>query len=190
MVCSDKMADVCVGIESNVPDLWAYFLLDQILPVSFTQNLFCAALTRIAHVTQDHHRTEPARYFINCLRLAGLLCYLVVLYWTPSTVKTAWFFPTLFTLRVLLFTPYIVDILALQLSPSTSSKSSPTTTKFNQGLLAVLMLAFGSIGSPKREASDVAVTPSSDTSYAAAALSNDMAIGILGGIALFFLHRR
>ena len=37
----------CVGQRRGVPRLWAFFSLSQILPISFTQNLFYIALLRL-----------------------------------------------------------------------------------------------------------------------------------------------
>jgi len=36
--------DCTVGHQAGVPRLWTYFVLDQILPVSFAQHLFCTTL--------------------------------------------------------------------------------------------------------------------------------------------------
>lgn len=179
-----------IGLAANIPNLWAYFVLDQILPVSFTQNLFCAALTRIGNFPLKTHGTEPDQIFISCLRLAGLLCYILTLYWIPLTVNTGQFFLTLFALRILLLIPYVIDCLAYRLWQTSYRNPGFTTESFNKCLVAVLSIVVAHAGVQSGltfKVYEESGAASPKTNYAAAALSNDMVLGFLGGIAFFFL---
>lgn len=170
--------------------MWTYFVLDQILPVSFTQNLFCAALVRASSTSSHVSKPTSTRHTSLLLRSIGLSFYCAALYWIPTTIKTKWFFPTLFALRVLLLTPYLVDHLTLRQQKSARSPSEFTATSFNYFLVALSTVALGSIGAPELKASRQIPTPSSNANYAAAALSNDMMIGFASGLAVLLLARR
>lgn len=179
-----------IGFATNIPSLWTYFILDQILPVSFTQNLFCVALTQTGNVPLQNHRTEPDQILISCLRLAGLLCYILTLYRIPSTVNTEHFFPTLFTLRMLLLMPYFIDSLAYRLWQPSNRSRGFTTETFNKCLVAVLSIVVAHAGFQSGltfKVYEESGAASPKTNYAAAALSNDMVLGFLGGIAFFSL---
>lgn len=178
------------GCAANVPDLWAYFVLDQILPISFTQNLFCLALTQTTNVSFEIHTANHDHHFILCLRLVGLLCYLVALYWIPSMLNTAQFFPILFTLRILLFTPYLVDRLARHLRNTTSSTSNLTTENFHKLLVAISVVAFAHTAFSEPAVYANLRTISMDTNYAVAALSHDMLIGFVSVVSLLLLFRK
>lgn len=177
-----------IGFAADIPNLWAYFILDQILPVSFTQNLFCVALTQTGNIPLKNHRTQHDQILVSCLRLAGLLCYILTLYRIPSTVNTKHFFPTLFTLRMLLLMPYFIDFLAYRLWQPSNRNPGFTTETFNKCLVAVLSIVVAHAGVQSGLTSKVyeelgAASPK--TNYAAAALSNDMVLGFLGGIFIF-----
>lgn len=167
--------------------MWAYFVLDQILPVSFTQNLFCVALTRTMGTPYHIYRVKQDQPFLFCVKLMGLLCYLAALYRIPSTVNTAQFFPTLFTLRVLLFFPYLVEYLANRVQISTSSSPKLTTGNFNKFLVAMTVIVFVHTSrSESRTDAEKETTPL-NANYAAAALSHDLLIGSLGSVTYLLL---
>lgn len=183
------MADARTGHEAGIPILWAYFVLDQILPVSFTQNLFCATLVRASSTPPLDLKMVSTWYAGFFLRLVGLCCYCVALYWIPATIRTAWFLPTLFALRILLLTPYIVDRLACQWQRSASARSRFTTMSFNYCLVALSIVVLSSISVSEVRVSRRVPTTSSNTNYAAAALSNDVVLGLTSGLAIFLLAR-
>ncbi|KAK5541679.1 hypothetical protein LTR23_005768 [Exophiala sp. CCFEE 6169] len=89
-----------------VPHLFTYFLLDQILPVSFAQNLF---LLRMIFREEEEQPIPtaatlyPAAVSLQC---AVALTYLGVVAAAPYSVATRYFFPVLFATRILLFAPY------------------------------------------------------------------------------------
>ena len=91
------------GSKLSVPRLWAYFALDQILPVSFTQNLFL-----IAAQLSSKASSTSMRYPKGTTQFSLLMTYLVCLYSAPRTINTAEFFPVLFATRLLLFLPYLL----------------------------------------------------------------------------------
>jgi hypothetical protein len=79
-------------------------LLDQILPVSLTLNLFCLAL-----LLAPPPKTEKKVYATTpLLQVISLLAYFLSVSQAPVNVGTAWFFPTLLATRALLLAPYFV----------------------------------------------------------------------------------
>ncbi|OCT53539.1 hypothetical protein CLCR_10447 [Cladophialophora carrionii] len=94
------------GFHNSIPHLWAYFLLDQILPVSFTQNMFLLA----THLQDDKKHAEmraldPPSAVMQVL----LVCtYFAVLATAPITVGSDWFIWVLLATRALLFAPFLV----------------------------------------------------------------------------------
>lgn len=100
------------GTKRGVPRLWAYFLLDQILPVSFTQNLFCLALLLTPTL-----KAEKKLYATNTLlQVASILAYFACVSQAPEAIASPWFFPILFATRILLFAPYLILAPSSQLS--------------------------------------------------------------------------
>ena len=103
------LTDYCtLGWRQGVPRLWAFFCLSQVLPVSFTQNLFYLALLRMP---QTKRRVAAPRWPIISLLLAYYVCISVP---SPSAL---WVLPHIFTARLLLCAP-------LFLCGRTSSRSS------------------------------------------------------------------
>jgi hypothetical protein len=92
------------GTKRDIPRLWAYFLLDQVLPVSFTLNLFCVALLLAPPPTTEKklYATTPL------LQILSLLAYFLSVTQAPANVDTPWLLPTLLATRALLFAPYLV----------------------------------------------------------------------------------
>ncbi|KAK5436479.1 hypothetical protein LTR34_002110 [Exophiala xenobiotica] len=99
-----------------VPHLFTYFLLDQILPVSFAQNLFLLRMIFREEEEMEEEEEEeeeqpiptaatlyPAAVSLQC---AVALTYLGVVAAAPYSVATRYFFPVLFATRILLFAPY------------------------------------------------------------------------------------
>jgi hypothetical protein len=92
------------GTKCDIPRLWAYFLLDQILPVSFTLNLFCIAL-----LLAPPPKTEKKIYATSpLLQIVSLLAYFYAVSQAPANVGTPSFLPTVIATRALLFAPYLV----------------------------------------------------------------------------------
>ncbi|SMR57558.1 unnamed protein product [Zymoseptoria tritici ST99CH_3D1] len=69
------------GLRHHIPDLWSFFALAQILPISFTQNLLYLALLRT-----PADRTPPDQVTFPRNKIsAALLAYFVALRWAPSS---------------------------------------------------------------------------------------------------------
>ena len=94
------------GIRRDIPHLWAYFLLDQILPVSFTQNLFL--LTSV--LQRDKEGTSAGKMCPPQVSLQIMVvgAYFALLSTAPSSVGTPWFFPMLLSTRAMLFAPFLL----------------------------------------------------------------------------------
>lgn len=164
--------------------------MDQILPVSFTQNLFCVALVRASATSSHVSKPRSTRHTSVFLRLVGLSCYCAALYWIPTTINTKGFFPTLFALRILLLTPYLVGHLTLRQQKSARPSSEVTAISFNYLLVALSIVALGSIRAPELQALRQVPALSLNANSAAATLSNDMMIGLASGLAVLLLTKR
>ena len=120
------------GTKRDIPRLWAYFLLDQILPVSFTQNLFCLALLLTRPL-----KAEKKLYATNTLlQVVSILAYFLSVSQTPEAVGSPWLLPIMFATRALLFAPYLV------LAPS--SERSWRTPLGRSSARGTLHAAYGS----------------------------------------------
>lgn len=102
------------GTRYQIPHLWAYFVLDQILPISFTQNLFCAAL----FLTQNLPQAASLKGAAPGDQFALTFFYVLGLSIAPTQVDTTAFYAILFGIRGLLFAPYWV------LKPGVRSKTN------------------------------------------------------------------
>ena len=116
------VADIPIaGSRCGVRRLWSYFLLNQILPVSFSQNLFILAL-----IVAPPPKTERKLFAANSkLQVAILLAYFWCVSEAPSAVGTTTFFPIQFAIRALLFSPLPVLAPSLKLSWRTPRGSRP-----------------------------------------------------------------
>ena len=108
------LTECFVGHQFDVKHLWAYFILDQILPVSYTQNLFLIATSLMDTPKSKQPKQAPGLTW----QLAPLLAYMMCLIAAPHCVGTSCFFPVLFLTRFLLFSRMI------ELRPSAKSDSS------------------------------------------------------------------
>ena len=124
------LACECKGMRSQTPRLWVYFAVGQILPVSFSQNLFLIAGELIpgsppgedrddekARPDVQHHASvSPAvsTEKIKIIAIAALFCYHQCLHVAPQTVGSAMLFPVLFATRLLLLSPLFVVWLSKQ----------------------------------------------------------------------------
>ena len=118
------LTECLIGHQLGVKHLWAYFILDQILPVSYTQNLFLIAISLMDLPSSKQLRQAPGL----TRQLAPLLAYMVCLIAMPYCVGTSWFFPVLFLTRFLLFSRMIE--LRPGVKPESSEKSASVTPAF------------------------------------------------------------
>ncbi|KAJ9607150.1 hypothetical protein H2200_008222 [Cladophialophora chaetospira] len=94
------------GARHSIPHLWAYFLLDQILPVSFTQNVFCLALLMRREKSDTTLRTlNPSSPGLQVLLVTTLVG---ILRTGPSSVGTASFLPLVLITRALVLAPVLL----------------------------------------------------------------------------------
>jgi hypothetical protein len=97
-----------LGSRLRVPRLWAYFVLNQILPSSFSQSLFLAAYELVPSQGLWNHQNEKTPKKLYLVAMAITVCYIQCLLAAPTTVGTATFFPILFATRALLPSPWFV----------------------------------------------------------------------------------
>lgn len=93
-------------MRHSIPRLWAYFILDQILPVSFTQNLFSLFLLLRRH--DSYGTTRLLRPLSSNLQILLVFTFGAVLGMGSYSVKAGWLFPVLFVTRLLLFSPFLL----------------------------------------------------------------------------------
>ncbi|KAI9708496.1 MAG: hypothetical protein M1820_003957 [Bogoriella megaspora] len=123
-----------IGTERNVPHLWAYFLLGQILPISFTQNLFYITLLLLPRPSPElkSYTTTSLPTIITPI-LTLLSTPLLIL--LPSTLSTPWFLPLALLLRILMLVPLLPQLIGLH---RYSVKSKPSRNTFSTPMLVVL----------------------------------------------------
>lgn len=89
------------GRRHRVPRLWAFFCLGQILPISFTQNLFYIAILCLSGNRQVQVGTTSG---LVGLQLVPYFCSLFI---APHIAGTAWLMPLILTARGLLLVPLL-----------------------------------------------------------------------------------
>ena len=117
-----------LGRKSRTPSLWAYYLIAQILPISFALNLFylnaLLALSKSSTSTppeeQEQHiepqsSKPPKNNTQNQTRtISFVLIYAGLLTLAPLSAHTALFIPLIFAIRIFLlvpaFTPFDIDV--------------------------------------------------------------------------------
>lgn len=139
-----------VGTTREIQDLWLYFLLDQILPVSFTINLFVIALLLTAPKPSDYSPTvlwSTPKPFHQVIPLAAYFLALAV---APYTKDSSALMPLVLATRFLLFYPYlgfrpkILPSIKSQISGSDDPKSKdPNTNLLRQYKPSVLTFMLG-----------------------------------------------
>ena len=92
------------GRRREIPGLWAFLLIGQILPVSFAQNLFFLAMLLIPIPSSDAVKPTPK----PALQLSPLVPYFLSTFLAPFLVGTGFFVPVIFTVRLLLFCPLLI----------------------------------------------------------------------------------
>jgi hypothetical protein len=104
---AEKIQLTSTGVRYEVPHLLAYFLLDQILPVSFTQNLFLLAV-ELKHQRRDFSAkiVEPRSEWRNLLLISLFFGALSI---APRVAATNGILVVLLATRFILFAPYWVS---------------------------------------------------------------------------------
>ena len=172
------------GACRGIPDLVLYFALDQILPVSFTINLFLLAVLLGLEFHQPPATTSwSAPKATNQVLL--VTAYFIALSVAPSMRDTSRLIPTVFLTRLLLFCPYLV--LRPKMAPLANSRKGCSDIsgklyekdKLWQAYIpATLTGAFGCLTLQFRHSmTGTTTTISKQTTLA---LDNDSAISALG----------
>lgn len=108
------------GIQHHIPHLPLYFLLAQILPVSFTQHLFLLALelTRSSpnHRSAQHAPSQTRPAYITSLGLASA-AFTFIDRDNANLVHSPSLIPRILLIRALLFAPLLVPRLTRLLAP-------------------------------------------------------------------------
>lgn len=109
------------GSRRQVPHLWAYLAIGQILPISFAQSLFFIAMILMPVPKPSREMHVPT---VLAQRLPLAAYYLSVLS-APFNVGKPSFIPIIVVLRVLLICPFVIRLPILQsLSPNAVSAQS------------------------------------------------------------------
>ncbi|KAK5112949.1 hypothetical protein LTR62_003771 [Meristemomyces frigidus] len=95
-VCYDGRVLVHGGYRRQIPRLWAFLALAQILPISFVQNLFYLALLR---VPTGSRKVSPRHWST----ISVVVCYCLGVSAAPRFAGTAALMPLIITARLLLF---------------------------------------------------------------------------------------
>lgn len=92
-------------MRRNIPYLWAYLTISQILPISFAQNLFFVAM--LLYPVPDHDRKQwiPSPSW----QILPLAIYYMNLILLPRTVGTRAFIPVILSTRILLICPLLIS---------------------------------------------------------------------------------
>ena len=96
------------GRKQKIPHLWAYFLLLEILPSSFTQNLFYLALLTHPPSSNQPKQLEPPQNTKTATTIAGLSYLLLLGVGMPRLAQTSYLMPAVLILRALLLLPLFV----------------------------------------------------------------------------------
>lgn len=95
---------ILLGRRCNVPRLWAFFCLSQILPVSFTQNLFYVAwLQHRGSAVPNAIPTQTLR-LLRYLVAAYCACLLIL----PMAAGGPWLMPGVLLTRIMLSLPLLL----------------------------------------------------------------------------------
>ncbi|KAL8929791.1 MAG: hypothetical protein Q9208_000935 [Pyrenodesmia sp. 3 TL-2023] len=104
------------GSRRQVPLIWAYLAIGQILPISFAQCLFFIAMI-LMPVPEPSRKMQVPSVLVQCLPLAA---YYISVLSAPFSVGKPGFIPIIVIIRVLLVCPFIFRLPTLRsLSPST-----------------------------------------------------------------------
>lgn len=121
-----------LGRKRNIPHLWAYAFISQILPVSFAQNLFFLAVLLKPLPNPNEKIWTPT----PVLQLLPLLGYYLFVLAAPYVAGTGAFVGVVVVIRLLLFCPLILPTLVAEgggqsyLTPRKSHWADATPVKF------------------------------------------------------------
>jgi hypothetical protein len=134
--CKISLAHTAPGVRYQIPHLWQYFVLNQILPISFTQNLFCVALL----LTQQESIDEKLLSSKRIVQRLTVSAYILSLLAVPRTLGSGVFFIALFCTRAILLSPYFLLEPAIPRGGKVGSGKG-SKTFFSETFLAVSLAA-------------------------------------------------
>lgn len=179
---SATRSEQALGVRFNIPHLWAYFLLGQILPGSFAQNLFFTAILlspkpSVSAVSQTLAKRDQA--------------LLVILFYTtlmeaPKAVQTPLQMPTLLATRALLVSPYFILRSVKSVERQAHSQRWYGTFKYSACLVISGLILFLPIQT-WRVQSHVSIIQAICDSRAVSALAYDYVLGV--GSFVLSLHQ-
>jgi hypothetical protein len=88
--------DIFAGKRRGIANLWAFFGLSQILPISFAQNMFYLVLLKQSNTRREVDASPMFNSTIAAIYCAGLA-------YAPLTSGTMWLMPLIIAARLLLF---------------------------------------------------------------------------------------
>ncbi|KAJ9193480.1 hypothetical protein DTO164E3_7879 [Paecilomyces variotii] len=97
------------GRRNQIPHIWAYMLLGQIVAISFAQNLFYLAVLLYRPVPVDKRPSPHIWAYSVVIELLPLAISLFITALVPSTLSTPYFLFVLLVPHVVLFIPAIVN---------------------------------------------------------------------------------
>ena len=111
------------GTRRRIPRIWFYFALDQILPVSFTMNLFFLAVllepAKMSQASTSGCWSAPGLV----MQVLPLAVFFATLSIAPLAVDSSALIPVVLLARLLLFLPFLAYCLTL-VSPTESEQSN------------------------------------------------------------------
>lgn len=168
-----------LGRERRVPNLWQYFLIDQILPVSFAQNLCCTALTLVQRDLNTAREPKPS----TSTRILSVVSYLLLLYTVPYSVGGSLFIAHILLVRMLLFAPYLIDMYTLNFQAA--EQHSRLTTR-QVIITCTYLLAAAGLGDTIFELGPLVKERAIEgNNYASAALSQDLWLGVVSAVVAY-----
>lgn len=128
------------GSRRQVPHLWAYLCIGQILPISFAQSLFFVAMI-LFPVPDASRMMKVPGLPVQCL---PLLAYYLFVFSAPFVLNEPAFVSVVFVIRLLLLCPFVFRIPLFEVfspkSIAASSIHSGYLASYNLGFLCSLIL--------------------------------------------------
>ncbi|KAL8736250.1 MAG: hypothetical protein Q9166_000405 [cf. Caloplaca sp. 2 TL-2023] len=123
------------GSRRQIPHLWAYLAIGQILPISFAQNLFFVAII-LYPISDSSKPTQIPNLVSQCLPIAA---YYIFLYRAPLTVGKPGFLYVIVFMRTLLLCPFIFRNPLFQPLGSRTSATKNIHSGYSASYIMVLL---------------------------------------------------
>ncbi|KAI4245659.1 MAG: hypothetical protein L6R42_010142, partial [Xanthoria sp. 1 TBL-2021] len=177
-----------IGIEGSrrqIPHLWAYLAVGQILPISFAQNLFFVAMI-LFPISEEGLATQIPGPVTQCLPVAA---YYILLARAPTSIGKPIFMSIIVLLRILLICPslfrtFVFEALGLT-SMSMQNAQSGYTTSYVLALFCSSVLFLQQTAWALREHKVADILKAINSSPAVSALGYDFILYIVSCTAWF-----